>query len=219
MSDLRKAVRALDFDQTWPEMLLAACQLEGVEYTRETAMQVTMSLADKIKFDPETLEVDVSEITDAEVIDAVEEYGTLPEPAPTPEVVKQVDVLTKVLLAQDGGAPLALEVQGVTEGQEWKQPTQALEAYPKGWQVRYGGLTWVSLVDGNAHQPGVSGWRIVTDDDTPAPWQQPSGAHDVYKIGDRVAHGGRVWTCLVDGNVWEPGAMGSETAWAEDPDD
>ena len=84
MSDLRKAVRALDFDQVWPEMLLAACQLEGVDYTRETAMQVTMALTDKIKFDEETLEVDVSEITDAEVIDAVKEYGVTPEPAPTP---------------------------------------------------------------------------------------------------------------------------------------
>ena len=205
MSDLRKAVRALDFDQTWPEMLLAACQLEGVEYTRETAMQVTMALADKIKFDEETLEVDVGEITDAEVIDAVEKYGTLPEPAPTPEVVQQVDVLTKVLLSQEGFAKRALEVQGVTDGQEWKQPTQALDAYPKGWQVRYGGLTWVSTVDANVHAPGVSGWRIVTDDDEPAPWQQPSGAHDAYAKGDQVTHDGSTWTSTVDANVWEPG--------------
>ena len=173
MSDLRKAVRALDFDQTWPEMLLAACQLEGVEPTREMQMQVTMSLADKIKFDPETLEVDVGAITDAEVIDAVEEYGTMPEPAPTPEVVQQVGLLTKVLLGQEGFAKRALEVQGVTDGQEWKQPTQALDAYPKGWRVRYGGMTWVSTVDANVHAPGVSGWRIVTDDDEPAPWMQP----------------------------------------------
>ena len=208
MSDLRKTVRALDFDQVWPEMLLAACQLEGVEYTRETAMQVTMSLADKIKFDEETLEVDVGAITDAEVIHAVKEYGTMPEPAPTPEVVQQVDVLTQVLLSQEGFATRALEVQGVTDGQEWKQPTQALDAYPKGWQVRYGGLTWVSLVDGNAHQPGVSGWRIVTDDDEPAPWQQPSGTHDAYAKGDQVTHEGHVWISSLDNNVYIPGEYG-----------
>ena len=205
MSDLRKAVRALDFDQVWPEMLLAACQLEGGEYTRETAMQVTMSLADKIKFDPETLEVDVGEITDAEVIEAVKEYGVTPEPAPTPAVVQQVEVLTKTLLSQEGFAKRALEVQGVTDGQEWKQPTHALDAYPKGWRVRYGGLTWVSTVDDNVHAPGVSGWRIVTDDDTPAPWQQPSGAHDAYAKGDKVTHDGHTWTSTVDANVWEPG--------------
>ena len=210
MSDLRKAVRALDFDQTWPEMLLAACQLKGVEYTRETAMQVTMALADKIVFDPETLEVDVGAITDAEVIDAVKEYGTLPEPAPTPEVVQQVDVLTKVLLSQEGFAKRALEVQGVTDGQEWKQPTQALDAYPKGWRVRYGGLTWISTVDNNVWEPGISGWRIVTDDDEPAPWQQPSGAHDAYAKGDKVTHDGAVWISDSDGNVWEPGVSGWE---------
>ena len=122
--------------------------------------------------------------------------------------MKQVDVLTKTLLSQEGFAQRALEVQGVIDGQEWRQPTQALDAYPKGWQVRYGGVTWVSLVDGNAHQPGVSGWRIVTDDDEPAPWQQPSGAHDAYAKGDQVTYEGHVWISSLDNNVYIPGEYG-----------
>lgn len=208
MSDLRKAIRALDFDQEWPEILLAACQLGGVEPTRETQMRVTMSLADRIGFDPDTLEIDVSEITDAEVIDAVEKYGTMPEPAPTPEVVKQVDVLTRVLLGEDDGAARALAAQGVVEGELWRHPTNALETYPAGWQVRYGGLTWVSTVDHNAHPPGVSGWRIVGEGDKPAAWVQPSGAHDAYAKGDKVTYDGHVWTSSVDANTWRPGEYG-----------
>lgn len=39
-------------------------------------------------------------------------------------------------------------------------------------------------------------------------WVQPSGAHDAYSAGDRVAHGGKVWESTVDGNVWEPGVSG-----------
>ena len=127
--------------------------------------------------------------------------------------------LTDTFKVEPDLADVYLIQQGRGEGEPWKQPLGEFDAYPKHWVVECGGSLWVSLVDHNTWRPGTSGWRIVNDDDTPAPWVRPTGAHDVYKIGDRVAHGGRVWTCLVDGNVWEPGAMGSETAWAEDPDD
>lgn len=44
-----------------------------------------------------------------------------------------------------------------------------------------------------------------------APWVQPIGSHDAYQIGDEVAHNGKVWTCTVANNTWEPGEYG----WAE----
>lgn len=46
-------------------------------------------------------------------------------------------------------------------------------------------------------------------------WVQPTGATDAYQIGDRVRHAGKVWESLVDANVWEPGAPGTETLWKE----
>ena len=40
------------------------------------------------------------------------------------------------------------------------------------------------------------------------PWTQPAGAHDAYRTGATVAHGGKVWTSLTPNNVWEPGVSG-----------
>lgn len=55
--------------------------------------------------------------------------------------------------------------------------------------------------------------KVLTD---PAgeilPWEQPDSANP-YKKGDRVAHNGSTWESLVDNNVWEPGAVGTESLW------
>lgn len=46
-------------------------------------------------------------------------------------------------------------------------------------------------------------------------WIQPAGSTDAYKTGDKVKHNGLVWESLIDGNVWEPGAVGSENLWKQ----
>lgn len=55
--------------------------------------------------------------------------------------------------------------------------------------------------------------KVLTD---PAgkvlPWEQPN-SNNPYKKGDRVTHKGYTWESLVDSNVWEPGAVGSESLW------
>ena len=45
-------------------------------------------------------------------------------------------------------------------------------------------------------------------------WTQPESTNP-YKKGDKVTHNGKTWESLVDGNVWEPGAQGSESLWQE----
>ena len=35
-------------------------------------------------------------------------------------------------------------------------------------------------------------------------WQQPTGAHDAYNIGDKVLFEGLVYKSLIDGNTWSP---------------
>lgn len=43
-------------------------------------------------------------------------------------------------------------------------------------------------------------------------WVQP-GSTNPYMTGDQVTHNGKTWESLVDNNVWEPGAQGSEALW------
>lgn len=43
-------------------------------------------------------------------------------------------------------------------------------------------------------------------------WVQP-GSTNGYMRGDKVAHNGHTWESDVDNNVWEPGAIGTESLW------
>jgi hypothetical protein len=42
-------------------------------------------------------------------------------------------------------------------------------------------------------------------------WVQPQGAHDAYKLGDKVRHNNKTWESTINANVWEPGVYG----WVE----
>ena len=100
-----------------------------------------------------------------------------------------------------------LAAAGVTDGDVWRQPTSAVDAYPKDWTVQHDGKTWVSLTPANVWPPGVSGWREVVDESAGAPeWVQPTGEHDAYKTGDTVTFEGAEYTSTIDGNVWSPTA-------------
>ena len=109
--------------------------------------------------------------------------------------------------AMDDIARSVLAAQGITDGDEWVQPTDATNAYPKGWTVTHDGKTWVSLTPANVWPPGVSGWREIVDESAGAPeWVQPTGAHDAYQTGDHVMFEGAEYVSLIDGNTWSPTA-------------
>lgn len=57
-------------------------------------------------------------------------------------------------------------------------------------------------------------WTRVSIDEWPE-WVQPTGAQDAYNEGDKVSHNEKHWVSLVDANVWEPGAVGTESLWQE----
>ena len=42
-----------------------------------------------------------------------------------------------------------------------------------------------------------------------------SGAQDAYNTGDKVSHNDKHWVSKIDANVWEPGAVGTESFWEE----
>lgn len=57
--------------------------------------------------------------------------------------------------------------------------------------------------------------KVLTDPSGAVlPWEQPQSTNG-YKKGDRVMHKDKTWESLVDSNVWEPGAVGSESLWKE----
>ena len=43
-------------------------------------------------------------------------------------------------------------------------------------------------------------------------WVQPDSTNP-YMAGNQVTHNGETWESLIDNNVWEPGAQGSEALW------
>lgn len=55
-------------------------------------------------------------------------------------------------------------------------------------------------------------WSKIGDPTVEYPeWSQPIGAHDAYKIGDKVSYNGKHYVSEVDNNVWSPDVYG----WAE----
>lgn len=80
--------RALDFSQEWQGILMTACELLKVSYSRELAVEVTMQLASKMTLQ-DTLELDVSNVSDEDVLEAVAAY----EPPPPPELATEVAAL------------------------------------------------------------------------------------------------------------------------------
>lgn len=57
--------------------------------------------------------------------------------------------------------------------------------------------------------------RVLIPDPTVIPeWVQPDSTN-AYMTGDRVTHNGKTWESLIDNNVWEPGALGTDSLWIE----
>lgn len=124
-------------------------------------------------------------------------------------VLEQRAVVDDARRQIDRIAERVLRAAGESPGGTWKQPTGAHDVYPLGWQVEHEGKTWVSLVHANSWEPGVSGWREVTEG-IPE-WVQPTGTHDAYSSDFMVTWKGAFWRSLVEDNVWEPGVSG----WVE----
>ena len=103
---------------------------------------------------------------------------------------------------------------------------QSIELFPS-WESKLN----CSVVTGERYRYKNKLYKVVQDhhvqsdwtpDITPAlytaisieewpEWVQPTGAHDVYHLGDKVTHNNKHWLCSVDNNSWEPGVYG----WAE----
>lgn len=95
-------------------------------------------------------------------------------------------------------------------------PAWAVEtAYAVDERIEYAG-TLYRCVQAHTSQAGWTPpdtpalWVAVSLEEWPE-WVQPTGAHDAYNVGAKVAHNGKHWLSDMDGNVWEPGVYG----WTE----
>ena len=93
--------------------------------------------------------------------------------------------------------------------------------YAVGDRVRYDGYVYKCLIAHTSQETWTptdapSLWAkvlIPTPGEIPE-WEQP-GSTNPYMKGDKVKHNGKTWESLIDNNVWEPGATGTESLWAE----
>lgn len=130
----------------------------------------------------------------------------------------------------DSASSLYVEISDPNvEYPEWRQPTNAENAYNNGDKVMYNGKKYVSIIDANSWSPDAypAGWKLVeeeteeesgeesdngTEENYPE-WKQPSGAQDAYSKGDQVSYNGKHYESLIDANTWAPDAY--PAGWKE----
>lgn len=91
--------------------------------------------------------------------------------------------------------------------------------YEKGYRVRYNGTLYkvlqdhTSQVDWTPDATSSLYARVLIPDESVIPeWEQPESTNG-YMTGDKVIRNGVTYESLVDNNVWEPGATGTESLW------
>lgn len=117
-------------------------------------------------------------------------------------------------------ASASLPDETALEGVELFPIWEPGRACVSGERLRYHGELYRVLQDHTAQADWTpdaahSLYVRVAEPGTIPEWVQPTGATDAYNKGDQVQHAGKVWESLVDANVWEPGAPGTETLWKE----
>lgn len=87
--------------------------------------------------------------------------------------------------------------------------------YRVGDRRQHGGLLY-RCVQAHTSQsawepPNVPALWVRTSTEEWPEWIQPTGAHDAYAQGAKVAHNGKRWTSDIAANTYEPGVYG----WTE----
>lgn len=97
----------------------------------------------------------------------------------------------------------------------WKPDTD----YAAGYRVQYNGILYSVLQDHISDEtwpPDITASLyakvLIPDPGVIPEWEQPESTNG-YSVGDKVTHNGVTYESLVDNNVWEPGAAGTEAVW------
>lgn len=93
--------------------------------------------------------------------------------------------------------------------------------YSKDYKVLYKDVLYKCLTEHTSQSdwapdaaPSLWAKVLIPDPEVIPDWEQPLSTNG-YKKGDRVKHKSKTWESLVDNNVWEPGAIGTQGQWKE----
>ena len=118
-------------------------------------------------------------------------------------------------------AVVSLPDQDALNGVELFPAWQTDKAYTTGERVKYNHVLYKVLQNHTSQAdwtPDVAASLFVRVDDPSIEWPewiQPTGSTDAYAKGAKVSHNNKHWISLIDSNVWEPGAVGTESLWEE----
>lgn len=64
----------------------------------------------------------------------------------------------------------------------------------------------IAMIDLTTRVATLEGGQVEPEEPTEEypEYVQPTGAHDAYKIGDKITYKGKKYECLIDGCVWTP---------------
>ena len=101
--------------------------------------------------------------------------------------------------------------------EKWKSG----QTYSVGKRLEYNGTIYKVLQDHTSQDdwtpdtaPSLFTKVLIPDENIIPEWEQPDSTNP-YMAGDKVTLNGKTWESLVDNNVWEPGATGTESLWKE----
>jgi hypothetical protein len=88
-----------------------------------------------------------------------------------------------------------------------------------GLRVNYNGVLYKVITEHQKQQtwnpadaPSLFAKVLIENPNVIPEWEQPDSTNP-YQKGDKVIHNGITYESLVAGNVWEPGAVGTESLW------
>lgn len=101
--------------------------------------------------------------------------------------------------------------------EKWKSG----KPYSVGKRLEHNGTIYKVLQDHTSQDdwtpdaaPSLFAKVLIPDANVIPEWEQPDSTNP-YMAGGKVTHNGKTWESLIDNNVWEPGATGTESLWKE----
>lgn len=130
---------------------------------------------------------------------------------------EEAQAIVDALVALRESASDADALNAVAIYPEWREGV----AYTTGQRVRHDGTLYKVLQEHTAQAdwtpdaaPSLFAKVLIPDPETIPDWEQPDSTNP-YSKGDKVTHNGKTWMSSIDGNVWEPGVVGTESLWEQ----
>lgn len=136
----------------------------------------------------------------------------------------EVNLLAVSYVAENFTDEQALTVPTLYDFWNFKDENGNPILYKAGKRVRYEGVLYKVLQDHTSQEdwtptlaPSLFAKVLVEDPNVITEWVQPDSTNG-YSVGDKVTRNGVTYESLVDNNVWEPGATGTESLWKVVPE-